>query len=70
MAPILATASADGNIYVTMVNQERMETLTTLHLPGTVECLCFSRDGTTLFCYARDTPYLSCFDVEKKFELN
>jgi WD40 repeat protein len=68
VAPILATASADGNIYVTMVNQECMETLITLHLPGTVECLCFSRDGTTLFCYARDTPYLSCFDVEKKFE--
>lgn len=68
VAPILATASADGNVFVMKVQEESMETLTTLHLPGTVECVCFSRDGKTLFCYARDTPYLSCFDTSKNFE--
>lgn len=67
-APILATASADGNIIVSKANQDTMETVTTLHLPGTVECLCFSRNGKTLSCYARDTPYLSCFDIDKDFE--
>lgn len=66
--PILATASADGNIIISKASQESMETITTLHLPGTVECLCFSRDGTTLFCYARDTPYMSCFNLFKDFE--
>lgn len=67
-APILATASADGSIIISKRQQESMETVTTLHLPGTVECLCFSRDGKTLFSYARDTPYLSCFNLEKNFE--
>jgi len=67
-APILATASADGNVIISKAQQETMETVTTLHLTGTVECLCFSRDGKTLFCYARDTPYLSCFNLESNFE--
>lgn len=75
VAPILATASADGTIHVTRVNEEdHLKTLTTLHLPATVECVCFSRDGKTLFCYARDTPYLSCFNVvtfeQTKLNLN
>ena len=46
--PFLATASADGNIIVSKLQQGTMETVTTLHLPGTVECLCFSNDGKRL----------------------
>lgn len=67
-APILATACADGNVFISKVEKETMETVTTLHFPGTVECLCFATDGKTLFCYARETPYLSCFNLDKNFE--
>lgn len=66
--PILATASADGNINVSKAQDATMDTIKTLHLNGTVECLAFSRDGKTLFCYARDTPYLSAFNLENDFE--
>jgi WD40 repeat protein len=66
--PILATASADGTITVSRVQQDKMETITTLHLPGTVETVCFSENGKSLFCYTRGTPYLSQFSLEDDFE--
>jgi WD40 repeat protein len=37
----------------------------TLHLPGPVESMCFSDDGTQLFCYARGSPYLTKFDLQQ-----
>lgn len=66
--PILATASADGTIALSKIQQGKMETMTTLHLPGPVETLCFSEDGKLLFCYTRGTPYLSSFNLEKNYE--
>mmetsp|Transcript_355 Transcript_355/g.516 ORF Transcript_355/g.516 Transcript_355/m.516 type:complete len:435 (-) Transcript_355:133-1437(-) len=76
IAPILAAASADGTILVMNVSQPDMETgsvtvemLQKLHLSGTVESICFSKDGQNLICYTRDTPYLSFFNVENEFEL-
>jgi WD40 repeat protein len=66
--PTLATASADGTIILSKVQQDKMETITTLHFPGTVETVCFSEDGKSLFCYTRGTPYLSQFSLENDFE--
>ena len=74
--PILATASADGTVHVYRVekpnalseNQDLViSQLTSLHLSGAVEALCFFKNE--LVAYARDTPYLSYFDVDNNFEL-
>ena len=37
-----------------------------MYLPGPVESLCFHKG--CLVCYARDTPYLSYFDLTKDYE--
>lgn len=75
IAPILAAASADGTILVMNVSQPDMEAgsvtvemIQKLHLSGTVESMCFSKDGQNLICYTRDTPYLSFFDLDNGFE--
>lgn len=39
----------------------RVTQLESLHLPGAVEALCWV--GDELFCYARNTPHLTCFDL-------
>jgi WD40 repeat protein len=73
--PILAAASADGSVIVFMVSspkesaQVSVEVIQSLHPSGIPESLCFSSDGSKLFCYVRDTPYLSCFDLEKDYQL-
>lgn len=68
-SPLLASASADGTIQLTKVGQPdeggnvTIEKVQTMHLPGAVEAMCFLDGGDTLCCYARDTPYLSYFDL-------
>ena len=80
-SPILATASADGTIQFTRVGQPaedghvNIEKVQTLHLPGPIEAMCFLNSGNTLVCYARDTPYLSYFNLaegykQTKFNVN
>jgi len=78
IAPLLATASADGTVILSKVSdlhckEENADSLAatvdmvqSFHLPGAVESLCFSNDGNTLYCYARGTPYLSCFDMSSE----
>ena len=69
--PIVATASADGNIRLHKVvwnpswediSQIKLESLTSLQLPGPVETIAFVEN--CLFAYARGTPYLSYFDLD------
>jgi WD40 repeat protein len=66
--PILATCSADGSVQVFKVERAGMDgeesqltKIDSLHLGGGVESLCFVKDK--LVCYARNTPYLSFFDL-------
>ena len=73
---LLASASADGTVRLTRVHGRdpggeegdgggavRVGTDRTLHLAGPVEAVCFLDGGDTLCCYARDTSYLSYFDL-------
>mmetsp|Transcript_60458 Transcript_60458/g.179117 ORF Transcript_60458/g.179117 Transcript_60458/m.179117 type:complete len:300 (-) Transcript_60458:161-1060(-) len=72
-APLLATGSADGAVQLTKVlgqpedrgntSEIRLENVRTMHLPGAIEAMCFLDNGNTLVCYARETPYLSYFDL-------
>uniref|UniRef100_A0A7S2ENR5 Autophagy-related protein 16 domain-containing protein n=1 Tax=Trieres chinensis TaxID=1514140 RepID=A0A7S2ENR5_TRICV len=68
-APILASASADGTVELIQVGRPtgsgevQVERLQSMHLPGPVEAMCFLDRGEQLVCYARDTPYLSYFDM-------
>ena len=70
-ASLLASASADGTIVLTKVGKPdedgavKIEKVQTMHLPGAVEAMCFLDDGDTLCAYARDTAYLSYFDLQK-----
>jgi len=67
---LLASASADGTIMLTKVGQPdedggvNIEKVQTMHLPGAVEAMCFLDNGDTLCSYARDTAYLSYFDLK------
>lgn len=69
-ASLLASASADGSIQLSRVGQPdedgtvKIEKVQTMHLPGSVEAMCFLDDGDTLCTYARDTAYLSYFDLK------
>lgn len=70
-APILATACAEGNLFLTKVNfpdemgSVDVERLQTLHLPGDgIEALCFLNGGDTLCCFSRGTSYISYFDLK------
>jgi WD40 repeat protein len=69
-ASLLASASADGSIQLSRVGQPdedgavKIEKVQTMHLPGSVEAMCFLDDGDTLCAYARDTAYLSYFDLK------
>lgn len=71
-APILASASADGSILLSKVNnmpnQEtgelQLETLQTFHFNGPVEAMCFLDHGNALCCYERGTTYLSYFHLD------
>ena len=69
-ASLLASASADGSIQLSSVGQPdedgavKIEKVQTMHLPGSVEAMCFLDDGDTLCAYARDTAYLSYFDLK------
>lgn len=72
-APILATGSADGAVQLTKIigqpedggktAEVQLENVRTMHLPGAIEAMCFLDNGNTLVCYARDTPYLSYFNL-------
>lgn len=66
--PILATSSADGTVQIFRaersgmdLSQVSLKRLESFHLPGAVEAMCFIQDK--LVCYARNTPYLSFFDL-------
>lgn len=66
--PILATCSADGSVQVFKVERTgldledvKLTKMESLHLGSGVESLCFV--GNKLVCYARNTPYLSFFDL-------
>jgi WD40 repeat protein len=68
-SPILASAAADGTVYLNKIKSMdedtgivEMETVQTLHLSGAVESLCFL-DDHTLCAYVRGTPHLSYFDL-------
>lgn len=80
-APLLATASADGVVYLAKISDlqndgnVKVELAEQLNLNGTVESICFTEDGTKLICYTRGNPFLSYFDLEdnmshKKINLN
>ena len=69
---ILATASADGSVFIhklkwNSLNDEpaSLERIETLQLSGPVEAMCFHDNH--LCCYARGTPHLSLFDMDKDF---
>ena len=70
-APILVAASADGTVMILKLlniqdsGEVSVEIVHKLHLSGTPESICFSACGVTLFCYIRDTPYLTLFDLSK-----
>lgn len=71
-APLLAVASADGTVIVAKVSNLQdsgnvtVDVVEKLQLTTTVESICFA--GNFLIAYARDTPYLSYFDLDKQFE--
>lgn len=70
---VLATSSADGSVQVLKIAQQdpfhpeqlSIQSMERLHLGGAVESLCFV--GGILVCYARNTHYLSYFNLEKDF---
>ena len=72
--PIVATASADGNVQLHKVSwnsweeidQVQVETLTNLQLPGPVETISFV--DNYLFVYARGEPYLNYFDMDQNMK--
>ncbi|CAB9505644.1 WD domain, G-beta repeat [Seminavis robusta] len=74
---LLATASADGTVQVHQVAVKidyvkdettiHVTTIEKLHLQHAVESVCFVADE--LCCYAREKPYLQCFDTTKDFQL-
>lgn len=76
--PVLATASADGTVNVYKFREERSDVDLSmqisdyeefsLHLPGSVEALCFA--GDQLLCYARGTPHITYFDLNRDFYLS
>jgi hypothetical protein len=66
--PVLATCSADGSVQVFKVERTGLDLedvqltkIESLHLGSGIESLCFVQDK--LVCYARNTPYLSFFDL-------
>lgn len=69
---LLASASADGSVLLHRViwngldDNIRLEKVQALNLAGPVEALCFHQN--TLVCYARDTPFLSYFNLINDFE--
>jgi len=69
---ILATASADGCVQIHKLvwnlidsTDIALEKIQTLQLSGPVESLCFREDQ--LYCYARGSPNLLCFDLQDDF---
>jgi len=74
---MLASGSADGTVQLHKVSLEidytqddmphniTMEPTETLYLRTAVESLCFIQNH--LCCYARERPYLMCFDVQNNF---
>ena len=79
-APILASASADGTVQLTLVGdgaflsgesfsgRVSMEIIQSMHFDSPVEAMCFLNDGSTLCCYVRGTSYLSYFDLKDEFK--
>jgi WD40 repeat protein len=70
-APILASSSADGCIYLYRVklggfdmNELVSEFMESLHLQGPIESMCFS-ENNQLICHVRGTPHLFYFDLNK-----
>ncbi|KAL7552119.1 hypothetical protein ACHAWF_015337 [Thalassiosira exigua] len=70
-APLVASASADGTVQLTRVENLDSEAATvsfevvkSMHFDGAVESMCFLDDGDTLCCYVRGTAYLSYFDLK------
>lgn len=84
--PLIASASADGTVYLTKVNHSygddgnlsqnlQLDVVEKFHLQGAVEAMCFLNGGKTLCCYSRGTSYLSYFHLDDdcnqtKFSLN
>lgn len=69
--PILASASADGTVQLTRVqdvNSEAatvvLETVSSMHFDEAVEAMCYLNKGDTLCCYVRGNSYLTCFDLK------
>lgn len=69
--PILASASADGTVQLTRVenvNSEAgavtLETLSSMHFDEAVEAMCYLNNGDTLCCYVRGNSFLTCFDLK------
>jgi WD40 repeat protein len=54
------TADETSKVYI--------EVLSTLHLAGAVEAMTFVNNGDILVCYARETSYLSYFDLTDNYK--
>ena len=72
---VLATASTDGTVHLYRVQQEGLDSLTlapkygvtlaeSLHLQTAIEALTFTNDDQ-LLCFARNTPHIAAFDLNK-----
>ncbi len=69
--PILASASADGTVQLTRienVNSEAatvtLETVSSMHFDEAIEAMCYLNNGDTLCCYVRGNSFLTCFDLK------
>lgn len=69
---IIASSAADGTVQIHKViwngldDNFQLQKLKSLNLSGPIESLCFHNGY--LICYARDTPYLSYFQLAKDYE--
>ena len=69
--PILASASADGTVQLTLVRDVNsdastvsLETVSSMHFDEAIESMCYLNKGDTLCCYVRGNSFLTCFDLK------
>ena len=56
----------DDNVHRKDINITKLKSL---HFKGSVEALCFVKDGQSLCIYERDTSYLSYFDLADEYKM-
>jgi len=67
---ILASASADGTLFLSKVDEDtsRIYTMEQLRFDGPLEAFCFLDHGSILCVHVRGTTYLSYFYIEQNFK--